>query len=74
MTKNRDGLSTPTLVEKSFLAYSLSLEEELTTITLDWFIKLMGFFSTVLFCYKEKQLQTMSIERRRETQLMCNFE
>jgi hypothetical protein len=74
MTKNRDGLSTPTLVERSFFAYSLSLEEELTTLTLDWFIKLIGFISTFLLCYQEKQLQTMSVERRRETQLMNNFE
>jgi hypothetical protein len=27
-----------------------------------------------LLCYQEKQLQTMSVERRRETQLMNNFE
>ena len=74
MTKNRDGQSTPTLVERSFLANSLSLEEELTTMTLDWFIKLIGLISTFIFCYREKKLQTMSIERRRETQLMNSFD
>jgi hypothetical protein len=52
----------------------LHIHYQLTTITLDWFIKLIGFISTFLLCYQEKQLQTMSVERRRETQLMNNFE
>jgi hypothetical protein len=74
ITKNRDGLSTPTLVERSFFASSLSLEEELTTITLDWFIKMIGFSSTFLICYRQKQEQTMSVERLCEMKLMSNFE
>jgi len=74
ITKNRDGLSTPTLVERSFFASSLSLEEELTTITLDWFIKMIGFSSTFLICYRQKKEQTMSVERLCEMKLMSNFE
>ncbi len=74
ITKNRDGLSTPTLVERSFFASSLSLEEELTTITLDWFIKMIGFSSTFLICCRQKKEQTMSVERLCEMKLMSNFE
>jgi hypothetical protein len=74
ITKNRNGLSTPTLVERSFLASSLSLEEELTTLTLDWIFKIIAFIFTFIFCYRNKQEQTMSVERRRETKLMSSFD
>jgi hypothetical protein len=74
VTKNRNGLSTPTLVQRSFFAVSLSLEEELSTLTLDWFFKILGFICTFIFSYQRKQEQTMSIERRRETKLISNFD
>jgi hypothetical protein len=74
VTKNRNGLATPTLVERSFLAPSLSLEEEFTTITIDWFIKMIGLISTLLFSYPKHQEQTMRSEQRRETQLLSDFE
>lgn len=74
LTKNRNGLATPTLVERSFFAVSLSLEEELTTLILDWIMKFIGFLCTFLFCYRIKQEQTMSIERRQETKLMSSFD
>ncbi len=74
LTKIQNGRSTPTLVERSFLAVSLSLEEEITTLTLDWLIKIIGFSLTFIFCYRQKQEQTMSIERRNETKLMSSFD
>ena len=74
LTKKRNGLATPTLVERSFFAVSLSLEEELTTLILDWIVKFIGFLCTFLFCYRIKQEQTMSIERRQETKLMSSFD
>jgi hypothetical protein len=74
VTKNRNGLSTPTLVERSFLTSSLSLEEELTTLTLDWFFKIIAFICTLIFSYRNKQERTMSVERRRETKLMSSFD
>ena len=74
LTKSRNGFSTPTLVERSFFAPSLSLEEELTTLTLNYLIKFIGFIGTFLFCYRQKQEETMSVERRRETKLMSSFD
>jgi hypothetical protein len=74
ITKNRNGLSTPTLVERSFFASSLSLEEELTTLTLDWFFQIIGFICTFLFCYRKRQEQTISVERLDETKLMSSFD
>lgn len=74
LTKKRNGLATPTLVERSFFAVSLSLEEEVTTLILDWIVKFFGFLCTFLFCYRLKQEQTMSIERRQETKLMSSFD
>ncbi|CAF0900112.1 unnamed protein product [Rotaria sordida] len=74
LTKYRNGLATPTLVERSFFASSLSLEEELTTIILNWLIKIIGFICTFIYCYKQKQQQTMNVERQSETKLMSNFE
>ncbi|CAF2518868.1 unnamed protein product [Rotaria sp. Silwood2] len=74
LTKYRNGLATPTLVERSFFASSLSLEEELTTIILNWIIKTIGFVGTFIYCYKQKQKQTINIERQSETKLMSNFE
>lgn len=74
VTRNRNGLATPTLVEQSFFAVSLSLEEELTTIFMDSSIKLIGLIGTLRFCYQQKQAQMMSIERRHESRLLSNFE
>ena len=74
VTKERHDLATPTVVERSFLTISLSLEEELTTFVLDWSIKFIGFLCTFLFCYRLKQEETMSIERRQETKLMSSFD
>ena len=74
ITKDRNGLSTPTLVQRSFLASSLSLEEELTTITLNWFINVIGFISTFLFCYRKKQELVIDVEKQSETKLMSSFE
>ncbi|CAF0962164.1 unnamed protein product [Adineta steineri] len=74
VTKNRNGLSTPTLVERSFFAPSLSLEEELTTITMDWFIKIVGFISTFIMYHRKKQGQSMNIENQHELKLMSDFE
>lgn len=74
LTKQRNGYATPSLVERSFLAVSLSLDEELTTLVLDWSIKLLGFICTFLFCYGQRREQSMSVERRRETKLMSSFD
>lgn len=74
LTKTRNGRSTPTLVQKSFFSPSLSLEEELTTLTLDFFVKIIAFITTFLTCYGKKREQTMSVERRRETKLMASFD
>ncbi|CAF1073536.1 unnamed protein product [Adineta ricciae] len=74
VTKTRNGLSTPTLVERSFLVPSLSLEEELTTLTLDWLIKCAGFIGTFIIHYKQKQAYEMDDEKRQELKLMTNFE
>jgi hypothetical protein len=74
LTKTQNGRATPTLVERSFLAVSLSLEEELTTLTLDWLIKIIAFICTFVFCHQQKQAQTMSVERRNETKLMSSFD
>ena len=74
LTKVQNGRSTPTLVERSFLAVSLSFGEEITTLILDWLIKLIGFLSTFVFCYRQKQVQPMSVERRNETKLMSSFD
>lgn len=74
LTKQRNGLSTPTLVERSFFSSSLSLEEELTTLTLNYILKLFGFFITLFLCHRKKQELTMSVERRRETKLMSSFD
>ena len=74
VTRNRNGLATPTLVEQSFFAVSLSLEEELTTIAMDSSIKLLGILGTLRFCYQQKQERMMSVERRHESRLLSNFE
>ena len=74
VTRSRNGLSTPTLVERSFFPPSLSLGEELTTIFLDWLIKMFGLIGTLRLYQQQKQEQTMSVERRNETQLMSSFE
>lgn len=74
VTRNRNGLATPTLVEQSFFAPSLSLEEELTTIFMDSSIKLIGLIGTLRFCYQQKQEQMMSVERCHESRLLSNFE
>ncbi|UJR32238.1 hypothetical protein I4U23_019704 [Adineta vaga] len=74
ITKYRNGLSTPTLVERSFFASSLSLEEELTTLTLDWLIKCIGFIGTYIMLYKQKQIYAVNNERREEVKLMANFD
>lgn len=74
VTRNRNGLSTQTLVEKSFLAPSLSLEEEITTIILDWFIKVIGLVASLYLCYKNKKYPDPNVERRHENQLMYDFE
>ena len=74
VTRSRNGLATPTLVERSFFAPSLSLGEELTTILLDWLMKMFGLISTLILYQQQKQQQTMSVERRQETQLMSNCE
>lgn len=72
LTKYRDGLSTPTLVERSLFAASLSLEEEITTIVLNWFIKIVGFISTIIYCYKQKR--DNDVERQMEAKLISSFE
>jgi hypothetical protein len=74
VTRNRNGLSTPTLVERSFLAPSLSLEEELTSITLDWILKCVGFIGTFVLCYQQKHEQAIAAEKRHELKLMSSFE
>ncbi|CAF1009169.1 unnamed protein product [Rotaria sp. Silwood1] len=74
LTKYRNGLATPTLVERSFFASSLSLEEELTTIILNWFIKTIGFICTLIYCFRQKQKQKINDERQYEIKLMSNFE
>ena len=52
----------------------LSLEEELTTIILNWLFKIIFFSWTLIYCYNQREEQTMSIERRRETKLISNFD
>ena len=74
LTQQRNGLSTPSLVERSFLASSLSFEEEITTLILNYLIKFVGLFSTFLFAYRLKQEGTMSVERKHETKLMSSFD
>ena len=76
VTRNRNGQATPTLVERSFFAPSLSLEEELMTLALDWLVKMVGLIGTRRFCYRHKQEQAVSAERqrRRETPLISDFE
>ena len=74
ITKRRNGLSTPTLVERSFFAPSLSLEEELTTLTLDWSIKMIAIIFTIIVGCGQKQKQLLNVERQSEDKLMSNFE
>ncbi|CAF1081102.1 unnamed protein product [Rotaria magnacalcarata] len=74
LTKYRNGLSTPTLVERSFFAASLSLEEELTTIMLNWLIKMIGLVCTIIYCFKQNYKQTSCVERQLETKLISNLE
>lgn len=72
LTRKRNGLSTPTLVERSFVAPSLSLEEELTSITLDWMIKCLGFVGTYVLYYQQKRALAKTTNNADELKLMAN--
>lgn len=74
ITKTRNGFSTPTLVEQSLFASSLSLEEEIATIFLNWCIKIIGFICTFLFYFRKKRQQTNDFEKTYEIKLMSSIE